>query len=57
MEKETFFSILEEMCSYNVENYFKDKNWYNECLASQINIDQSQQQNENHSREKIVNIF
>ena len=31
MEKETFFSILEEMCSYNVEKY---KKWYNECLAS-----------------------
>ena len=31
------------------------RNVYNECLASQINIDQSQQQNENHSRERIVN--
>ena len=36
MEKETFYSILEELSSYNFKSYFENTDWYKESLASQV---------------------
>ena len=39
MEKDSFFQIMEDMCSYNLQNYFDDLNYYTESLASQVEIE------------------
>ena len=36
MEKESFYTILDEMCTYNFQTYFENSEWYKESLASQV---------------------
>ena len=39
MDKENFFQFCDELCSYNIDGYFNNSEWYLESLASQVDID------------------
>ena len=39
MEKENFYSILDEMSTYNFKTYFENSEWYKESLACQVESD------------------
>ena len=55
MEKENFYSILDEMCTYNLSTYFENAEWYKESLASQVESEMpSESANQNTLRENII---
>ena len=55
MEKENFYSILDEMSTYNFKTYFENSEWYKESLASQVESDTPQQSgNQGNLREDII---
>ena len=54
MEKENFYTILDEMCTYNLKSYFENSDWYKESLASQVEIDSSQSEKKEAQREEII---
>ena len=54
MEKESFYSIVDEMCTYNFKSYFENSEWYKESLASQVEIDSSQSEDKGALREEII---
>ena len=55
MEKENFYSILDEMCTYNFQTYFENTEWYKESLASQVESEMpSESVNQNTLRENII---
>ena len=54
MEKENFYSIVDEMCTYNLKSYFENSDWYKESLASQVEIDSSQSEKKEAQREEII---
>ena len=54
MEKENFYSIIDEMCSYNFKSYFENSDWYKESLASQVDADSSQLEKKEVLREEII---
>jgi hypothetical protein len=54
MEKENFYSIVDEMCSFNFKSYFENSEWYKESLASQVDIDSPQIENKGALREEII---
>ena len=54
MEKENFYSIVDEMCTYNFQSYFENLEWYKESLASQVEIDSSQSESKAGLREEII---
>ena len=54
MEKENFYSIVDEMCTYNFKSYFENSEWYKESLASQVEMDSSQSESKGALREDII---
>ena len=54
MEKENFYSIVDEMCSYNFRSYFENSDLYKESLASQVEIDPAQSEEKGALREDII---
>ena len=55
MEKENFYTILDEMCTYNFRSYFENSEWYKESLVSQVESEsQSQSENLGSLREDII---
>jgi hypothetical protein len=36
MDKDEYFKILEETCSYNFQNYYNDPEWERQTTLSQI---------------------
>ena len=54
MEKENFYTIIDEMCTFNFKSYFENSEWYKESLASQVDIDSSQTENKGALREEII---
>ena len=46
MEKESFYTIVDEMCTYNFKSYFENSEWYKESLASQVESEQSPSKSE-----------
>ena len=54
MDKESFYSILDDMCTYNFKSYFENSDWYKESLASQVDIDSPSSENKASLREDIL---
>ena len=46
MEKESFYTIVDEMCTYNFKSYFENSEWYKESLASQVESEQPSSKSE-----------
>ena len=54
MEKENFYSIVDEMCSYSFKCYFENSDWYKESLTSQVDMESSQSEKKESLREEII---
>ena len=54
MEKESFYSILDEMSTYNFKTYFENSDWYKESLACQVESDPPPQSGNQGSLRKDI---
>ena len=55
MEKENFYTILDEMSTYNFKTYFENSDWYRESPASQVESEPPpQSENQGNLREDII---
>ena len=54
MEKENFYSIIDELSTYNFRSYFENIDWYKESMGSHAEIDSQKTESKNSSREEIM---